>query len=168
MRLALGLIALAILAGACSKRPTSSAAFNIRPGYDFGPLHAGMTMEQVQAVLGPPDRKSNSNWTYANFGFWVNFGNTNHTVHIVMCSGGHTSDPAVKGFVGHTQEGIGIGSTRAEVITAYGEPSATQKTPNRPDFEVLHYRPQGLDFSLDAGKVTGIAVIFRSAALSAQ
>ncbi len=47
-------------------------------------------------------------------------------------------------FAGHTKEGIGIGSNRAEVVSAYGEPP-TAKHGN--GYEILiYYKTHGMNF----------------------
>ena len=160
------LIVAALLASlfvGCSKRPahgawTSSASIVIEPGVAIGPVRSGMTIEQVVAELGEPDQKKDSALEYLNLGFSVIPGKEG-TVHIVLCvdSGG----PFTKAFAGRTKEGIGIGSSRADVISAYGEPTATESIDGKPGFEVLRYKPLGLMLEIGAGKVYSIAVIFK-------
>jgi len=58
------------------------------------------------------------------------------------------------------KEGIGIGSSRADVIKAYGEP--TNAKPIQPNFEVLRYELLGLRFQLQDGKVDLIGVVFKT------
>jgi hypothetical protein len=71
--------------------------------------------------------------------------------------------PFTKAFAGHTKEGIGIGSSRADVIHAYGEPTAKQAGGEGwPNFEVLRYRPLGLYFRLRDDRVDTIGVIFQT------
>jgi hypothetical protein len=69
--------------------------------------------------------------------------------------------PFNKAFAGRTKDGIGIGSSRAEVVTAYGEPTATGSVEGKPGFEFLRYNPLGLFFEMEAGKVYSIAVVFK-------
>jgi len=157
---------LASLFAGCSKRPalgalTSSASIVIRPNVSIGGVRSGMTMRQVIAALGEPDAKENEMdngevLRYGNLGFSV-LPAKGGLVGFVLCgssSGGNK--PPTKSFAGHTTEGIGIGSSRADVISAYGEPTVTETMHG--DSETLKYKPLGLDFRISDGKVNLIAV----------
>jgi hypothetical protein len=139
-----------------------------------------MTLQQVVAELGEPDRKEGSVLKYLNLGLSV-IGKEG-VVHIVLCVDPSAQDapgspstfsadermsknkgPLAKAFAGRTKEGIGIGSSRADVIHAYGEPTATEAAGDgRPSLEVLRYRPLGLYFRLRDGRVDTIGVIFQT------
>ena len=160
------LAAVALFAGGCSKRSahgawTSSASIVIEPGVSIGPVRSGMTIQQVVAELGEPDRKKESALEYFNLGFSVIPGKEG-VVHIVLCVDPTGKEgPFTKAFAGRTKEGIGMGSSRADVIRAYGEPTATETIDGKPGFEVVRYRPLGLVFELREGKVDSIGVIFK-------
>jgi hypothetical protein len=174
------LAAAILLAGGCSKRPahaawTSSESMIIEPGVAIGPVREGMTIQQVVAELGEPDRKKDSELDYLDLGLSVL--GKGGVAHIVLCvnpSGqagpgspsAHLSKkqgPFKKAFAGHTKEGIGLGSSRADVIHAYGEPTAVEDGGDGwPNSEVLRYRPLGLYFRLQDGGVDTIGVIFRA------
>jgi hypothetical protein len=150
----------------CSKRPTpgplpSSASLVIEPGVSIGPVHSGMTMEQVVAELGEPEQKQNSALEYVNLGILVVPGKDGH-VQMVLCVDSSKGEPFTKSFAGHTKEGIGIGSSRADVIKAYGQPTATQSMGGNSGFEELRYKSQGLMIEIKTGKVYSIAVIFKN------
>ena len=72
--------------------------------------------------------------------------------------------PGVKKFKGRTKEGIGMESTRAEIIKAYGQPtsSKTEEAYGNVLHEQLEYKPLGLMFTLESGKVFNIRVDFRN------
>lgn len=149
------MLAAALLAGGCSKRSahgawSTSESIVIEPGVAIGSVHSGMTIQQVIAELGQPDLTKDSDLEYTNFGLYVIPGKGD-VVQIVS-----VGPP----FAGRTKEGIGMGSSRADVIQAYGEPTAAK--PIKPDFEVLRYEPIGLRFQLQGGKVDLIAVIFKT------
>jgi hypothetical protein len=144
----------------CSKRPTSSATFVIEPKAAIGPVRSGMTIQQVVAVLGEPDQKKDSALEYLNLGFFVVPGKGG-LVQIVLCEDSDKGGPFTKAFAGRTKEGTGIGSSRADVISAYGEPTATESIDGKSGFEVLRYKPLGLMLEIGAGKVYSIAVIFK-------
>jgi hypothetical protein len=134
----------------CSKRPTSSASFVIEPGVSVGPVHSGMTMKQVVAELGEPEQKVAGGLLYRNLGFIISFGKGG-TVQNVMC-GGKTA------FLGHTKEGIGIGASHADIVRAYGEPSAANV---RKPFESMGYDSLGIVFVLRDDKVHMITLSFK-------
>jgi|SRR5208282_1527755 len=156
------LVAVALLASGCSKRSahavwSSSESIVVEPGVAIGSVHSGMTIQQVVAELGQPDRtvdsaspEINRALEYTNYGLYVIPGE-GEVVHIVS-----VGPP----FAGRTKEGIGIGSSRADVIKAYGEPTAAK--PIQPNFEVLRYELLGLRFQLQDGKVDLIGVVFKT------
>ena len=59
--------------------------------------------------------------------------------------------PFVKAFKGRTKEGIGMRSTREDVLRAYGEPTESEKF--RGGLESMKYQPLGITFTLEGGKV---------------
>ena len=116
-----------------------------------------MTIQQVIAELGQPDRtvdsaspEVNRALEYPNYGLYVILNNA-EVVHSVG-----VTPP----FAGRTKEGIGMGASRADVIKAYGEPTAAK--PIKPNYEVLRYEPLGVRFQLQAGKVDSIIVTFKA------
>jgi len=73
-------------------------------------------------------------------------------VQIVMCGDVTGIDgPFVKAFTGRTKEGIGMNSTRADIVRAYGEPTSSEVM--RGGQESLKYQPLGITFTLQGGKV---------------
>jgi len=71
----------------------------------------------------------------------------------------------VKAFTARTKEGIGMGSSRADIVKAYGETKDTIPLPpgeqNLPGRDSLVYKKLGLTFSLVDDKVYHIIVDFR-------
>jgi hypothetical protein len=67
----------------------------------------------------------------------------------------------VKTFKGHTKEGIGMESSRADVVRAFGQPTTAK--PWNQGQEQLEYKDLGLTFTLESGKVMNILVDFRMA-----
>ncbi len=157
--------AVALIAGGCSKPSAqgtwrSSASLVIEPGVSIGPVRSGMTIEQVVAELGEPDRKKDSALEYLNLGFSV-IPDEAGIVHIVLCVDPRgNKGPFTNAFAGRTKEGIRMGSSRADVVGAYGEPTATETIAGTPAFETVRYRPLGLVFELREGKVDMIGVTF--------
>ena len=156
------LVAAALLAGGCSKRSahavwSSSKSIVIEPGVASGSVQSGMTIQQVIAELGQPDRTVDSGFPeinraleYTNYGIYFIPGE-GEVVHIVS-----VGPP----FAGRTKEGIGIGSGRADVIKAYGEPTTAK--PIQPHFEGLRYESISLRFQLHDGTVALSGVVFKT------
>jgi hypothetical protein len=155
------LLAAVLLAGGCSKQSThvswsSSQSILVEPGMAIGSVHSGTTIQQVLAEIGQPDQtivsaspEINGALIYTNIGLSV-IPSGNGVVHSV---GVRTP------FVGRTKEGIGIGSSRADIVKAYGEPTASK--PIRSDVEVLRYEALGIRFQLVDGKIDSIVVILK-------
>jgi hypothetical protein len=139
------LMVAAVLIGGCSKQ---SASVSIEPGIAVGSVHSGMTIQQVIVELGQPDQTNDSALVYSQLGLLIAPGNTN-VVHRVTI---------VHPFAGHTKEGVGIGSSRADVIRAYGEPTIAK--PETSGYEFLRYAKLGLVFQLHDGKVDMFSVFF--------
>jgi hypothetical protein len=154
------------LSGGCSESSdeTSSSAnppMVIEPNLRVGEVHAGMTVEQVVKQLGEPQRKTANALEYTRLGFAVMPG-PDGVVQVVMC-GDVTgiNGPLAKAFTGRTKEGIGMNSTREEVIKAYGEPSASNKMIG--GLESLKYQTLGITFTLEGRRVHHMIVRLETA-----
>jgi len=128
----------------------------IEPNVRVGKVVAGMTVKQLVTQLGEPQRRTAKALEYTQLGFAV-VPDSNGVVSIVMCgdvTGIH--GPFVKAFTGRTKEGIGMLSTRDELLKAYGEPTESEKFPG--GLESMNYPPLGMTFTLERGKVHHIIV----------
>jgi hypothetical protein len=128
----------------------------IEPNVRVGKVTAGMTMKQLVAQLGEPQRRTANALEYTRLGFAVVPDSTG-VVSIIMCgdvTGIH--GPFVKAFTGRTKEGIGMLSTRDELLKAYGEPTESERF--RGGLESMKYQPLGMTFTLEGGKVHHIIV----------
>ncbi len=159
---ALGVFAIAVLAlPGCSDKSEPSAEpgrpIVIEPHEAVGQIHAGMSMDQVAAALGQPPRHTTKAFEYPQLGLAVVPDATGH-VEWVMC-GDVTgiNGPFVKAFNGRTKEGIGMHSTRADVLKAYGQPTEDKKLYF--GTESLRYNNLGITFTMDSGRVHHIAVL---------
>jgi hypothetical protein len=159
------LAALLALGGCSDQRepaagPPGESKMLIEPNQSVGKIHAGMTKEQVVAELGQPGRQTANALEYPRLGLAVMPG-PDGVVQVVMC-GDVTglNGPFVKAFTGRTKEGIGMTSTRDEVIKAFGEPSEDEKM--RFGLESMNYPALGLTFTLEGAKVHHIIVRFRA------
>ena len=166
---ALSAIALAGTLGGtgCSERADQKTRalaepLTIEPNMAVGPVRAGMRIQDLTTQLGEPERRTANAWEYTHLGFAAMPG-PDGIVHVVMCGdvtglGG----PLVKAFTGRTKEGIGLGSTREELLKAYGEPSSIEKF--RGGTESIRYDSLGITFTLEAGKVYHMIVRLGGAA----
>jgi len=171
------LVIAAILIGVCSARSQSVA---IEPGIAVGPVHSGMTIQQVATTLGKPDQiiilsdRAARYWGIEHTNPVVDFSSgppsrlrelqyTN--LGFTIISGSSANFKVVRfvavnaPFSGKTKEGIGIGSSRSDVVKAYGQPVET-KRPGLPNFEVLSYNTPKMKFALQDDKVSAITTDF--------
>jgi hypothetical protein len=131
--------------------PDTNATMLIEPNVAVGKVHAGMTTQQVVSALGEPARRTANALEYPALGLAVMPG-PDGLIKVVMC-GDVTglNGPFVAVFTGRTKEGIGMKSTRADVVKAYGEPEKSDKF--RLGLESLTYPALGITFTLEDGKV---------------
>ncbi len=131
----------------------------IVPGESVGPVRKGMTTNEVEGVLGKPDKKRGKMMVYdGRFGMSVSQGGNG--VMVIFCGDSALANPGVKKFKGRTKEGIGMESTREAVIQAFGQPDTAKPWNVRQ--EELDYKELGLKFILESGKVINITVDFRN------
>lgn len=144
---------------AASGPKQNTAGFQIIPGVGVGPVKVGMTLAEVEKVLG----KAGPGGIYAPLGLCV-LTDTNDPTHVfeIMVighdAGGDTGVlPAdLKDFAGATKEGIRLGSTGAEVFQVLGKPDGSDV----PDagWESLNYHALGLFVDLQDGRVKAMGI----------
>jgi hypothetical protein len=123
----------------------------IQPGIGVGRVRLGMTVEEMENCLGKPDIDATGiSFVYADLGIEVVI--RDEKVNQIHCIHHINNAPAVKACKYQTVEGIGIGSTESEIISAYGEPSKRSKG-------ALTYNELGMRFELDGGQVNLILVL---------
>ncbi len=119
-----------------------------------------MTDKEIFTELGKPDLVQGRVLIYdAQFGMSVICSRA-WVVGAVFCGDSALKNSGVKIFKGHTPEGIGMKSTRAELIQVYGRAHLTAK-PWAVGQEQLEFKPLGLTFVLENGKVIHIEVNLR-------
>lgn len=155
-------VVLSFLATACSPAPnqavTRSEPILIEPNVAVGKIRAGMTVDQMIAEIGEPARRTAESLHYPALGLAVR--PAEGTVQVVMCGDVMgLQGPYSKAFNGHTKQGIGLQSTREEVIAAFGKPTETEGFPGK--IEVLKYAPQGLRLALEHGRVYHMIIWLR-------
>jgi RNA polymerase sigma factor (sigma-70 family) len=133
----------------------------IVPGVSVGDIRKGMTTNEVEAVLGQPEKWQGQVMIYDHkFGMSVIESQTKG-VTTIMCGDSMLHYPGVKIFKGRTKEDIGMESSRAEVIQAFGPPTSAK--PWSPGQEQLVYKQLGLTITLESDKVINLIVDFRTA-----
>jgi hypothetical protein len=156
-------VVLAVLCG-CSEDSTDSAATTagtnatmvIEPRVGVGAVHAGMNVQQVVAAWGEPSRKTEKALDYRSLGLAV-IPDTNGIVQMIMCGDvTGNSGPYVAAFKGRTKEGIGMNSTSADLINAYGEPDNAERY--QMGIESISYNQLGMTFTLGSGRVYHLIV----------
>jgi hypothetical protein len=153
-----------LCAGGCSQEPDSStvalsqtnAPSLIEPHASVGKVRAGMTVAQLKAELGPPQRTTANSLQYPRLGFAV-MPDADGIIQVVMCGdvtgiGG----PYAKAFSGRTKEGIGMFSTREQLVDAYGPPDTSERFMG--GVESMRYSALGINFTLERGKVYHMVV----------
>ena len=144
---------LVYLVASCSKKPavatmpvwSASSTIAINPIITIGTLRSGMTIQEVITELGQPARTNAAGLEFPGFG-----------LSITPAHGEMTLFPP---FAGLTKDGIGMGSSRADVLRAYGEPRVSKFT--GPGMELLEYEALGIKFQLHDGAVDWIDVVSR-------
>lgn len=154
-----------LLSAGCSERSDQRASATnppmlIEPNLSVGKIRSGMTVQQVIAQLGEPQRRTANSLEYTGLGLAV-MPDAQGVVQVVMC-GDVTgiNGPFAKAFTGRTKEGIGMYSTREQLLKAYGQPSQDSKMAG--GLESLQYQPLGITFTLESGKVHHMIVRLKS------
>jgi len=122
----------------------------------IGPVRFGMSKDDVIEHFGQPDRIFPGQVTKLNYVpsrglvFEVD---AELGLQKVGCWSEGMLPTRVTTFAGLTKEGIGIGSTQAQVVEAYGQPDSTSAG-SRGIIQNLHYDKLGAEFSLKEGLVS--------------
>jgi hypothetical protein len=120
-----------------------------------------MGREEVRAAIGEPNATENA-WNYPSDAVSITF-TKDGTVNAVF---GGTGSPSPESssvgsyalrFKARTREGIGITSSRSEVLAALGTPWTDRK--DEFGAEYLWYRDSGLHISLWHDQVYNIAIL---------
>jgi len=120
----------------------------IKPNVGIGEVKFGMSLEKVKRILGEPASETPPILGYPHLGLTITL--RDDTVLAIVCGDMTNKDSdLIKACRCRTEKGIGIGSTEAEIIAAYGEPT-TKRGPR------LMYRQLNARFVLADGKVIGM------------
>ena len=123
------------------------------PGQSVGNIFLGMTRSDVRGILGPR-RGDQAPWEYLTRGYALIF--SDDGVAAILGGAGCPPDSAlVDAFKGRTAEGLGMGSSRAQILAAFGEPQRDRRSG---DAEYLTYSRIGIEFSLWRGTVSHMTI----------
>jgi len=131
----------------------SSEDLLIHPGIGVGKIKFGMTVQQMKDILGKPDvADTGISYMYTFLG--IEIVARDKVVTYIYCGNPHgKKSPVLKALEEackfKTAEGIGIGSTEAQVVEAFGQPT------RRKDNQLL-YMDERICFFLADDKVIGI------------
>lgn len=136
----------------------------IIPKERVGLIRTGMTLDAIERALGPSQDPSFGNGTYRRsypeIGLSLSLvSDGSNVVKNVECGSLETGDPLIDSCKHSTTEGIGMGSTREQIISVYGQPSSikTDWMGGSPD-EGLFYESIGIRFILTDGQVHSMMV----------
>jgi hypothetical protein len=119
--------ALGVVEASDTPTPPRSSGWAVMPGSSIGPVRLGMTKPEVVAVLGEPDRIPDGSedawWSYDRDGLAVVFAlDIPPEPFVVDLQGGSIAHPVEREkFRARTPNGVGIGSSRDEVVAAFGK-----------------------------------------------
>jgi hypothetical protein len=117
----------------------------VEPLVGIDKVRFGMTVEEMKEILGEPKKSRGPLHEYRDAGFAI-FA-IGDAVKIIACGDrGRADSPLVENCKCRTDKGIGMGSSREDIIEAYGEPSSTDTLPN--GAIMLSYEPLKSEFLL--------------------
>jgi type II secretion system protein G len=148
----------ALLPSAANPSDDAADSYLIEPHLGVGKIRAGMTAQQVIEQFGQPGSLGmnlTNILSYYTLGFSAWVGRDGFVMRVLCGSPTTNDDRGARAFKGRTKEGIGMGSTRADLVKAFGEPSSVRNDGAR---EFLSYRDSGLAFTLTGGAVHQITV----------
>jgi hypothetical protein len=128
--------------------------FLVVPGRSMGPIAIGMRLDAVESILGRPSKIDPTGHTQ-----WYEWKAPENRLRsiavetlkstVVLISLAH--DPRYR-----TSDGLGDGTTLAEVTRVFGRPSSVMRLGG---FSIVQYRRNGIGFVTDgSGRVTGIVI----------
>ena len=133
--------------------------FIIEPTVDIGGVRFGMTADRMKEILGPPDNKTGCAYQYFNCGFVI-ITAADDTVDTVICGTLYAPDsPLIKNCKYRTSRNIGMGSSKQDIISAYGQPSSTRQHLDGSNSVTLEYEHISAKFTLTDDKV--VHMVFR-------
>ncbi|MHC4726652.1 MAG: hypothetical protein ACYS17_05430 [Planctomycetota bacterium] len=165
--LSLLMVSLLVLVGCAKKADVSELndEIIIEPLVGIGPVRFGSSKSEIIEHFGQPEtEKIRAEGTKLNYvaskglGFTVD---AELGLQKIQCWSDNwpTELPfAVTTFTGRTKEGIGIGSTREQIIAAYGQPDRTSTDSNKGIIQGLHYDELRIEFAIWQDKLISMTL----------
>jgi hypothetical protein len=144
-----------VVAQAAAPAPATDPSLVITPGAGVGELKYGMTPQDIERILGQPDRMNGTAREYLKKGMVVMFSRSGTMSALMFGDSNSAQSPLVKACQYKTDAGIGMGSTLEEIKKAYGEPTSPPKTSQvrTNSYLTISYESLGADFTLIDGKL---------------
>lgn len=162
--LAVALVGLAGLLAGPAGAAVEGGPWVARPGVGVGPILLGASPAAVRSLLGAPDAIHERTYVYAD-GLRITFREDDTVRAIYLSSGPDFTHPVP--FAARTPEGIGFGSTRAEVDAWLGAGLRVIPNAGARGVEIVEPATGGILVTLYYGKVVELIVVPRkSEALS--
>jgi hypothetical protein len=133
----------------------------IEPLSEIGGFKFGSGVEKMNEIFGEPKSITGYAYMYPDSGI-VFIIKSDSTIDAVFCGNMTDSNSVmIKNCRYRTTEDIGMGSSREDVISAYGQPSSLRKHPDGSETVTLEYRDINSRFTIKDNKV--VHMIFRKA-----
>jgi hypothetical protein len=165
--LSLIMVSLSVLVG-CGKKvdeEETTEELIIEPLVGFESVQFGMSKDEIIEHFGQPDKlTTRTEGTKLNYvaskglGFEVDSELGLAKIQCWSKSWPEKLPFRVANFIGKTKEGIGIGSTREQIISAYGQPDRTGTDDNKGIIETLFYDELRIRFPIWQGKVISMTL----------
>jgi len=152
----------------CEKKADENGATEeliVEPLVGIGPVQFGMSKDEIIENFGQPEKiHTQTGGMKLNYvaskglGFEVD---SELGLQKIQCWSDNWPEQlpfAVTTFAGRTEEGIGIGSTREQIISAYGQPDRTGTDANKGVIEGLDYDKLRINFSIWQDKVISMTL----------
>ena len=152
----------------CGKKADEEEATEeliVEPLVGIGEVQFGMSKDEIIEHFGQPDKvHTQTKGTKLNYvaskglGFEVD---SELGLQKIQCWSDTWPEQlpfAVTTFAGRTEEGIGIGSTREQIVVAYGQPDRTGFDANKGVIEGLDYDKLRINFSIWQDKVISMTL----------
>lgn len=147
IRLLLLFVSALTLAGCANNPPAATPAIPlpVTPGVGLGPVKFGMTKAEVIKHLGQPEKEEGRGTSlgYPSQGFAIGVHPRLGVYMFAFFTRGTTrpfTRPRVNDFAGKTPEGIGMGSSEAQIVAAYGKPDTREVKGRQTDLSYNRFR----------------------------
>lgn len=135
------------------KREELRRALQIHPGEGLGQLPLGMPMDKALLTLGRPDFSDAQTGLYLYFDQGVEVEMENEQLARITLHGRTGRGYDYVPYPGVTEEGIGVHSTKTELVQAYGEPDEV-----REDGAYVYHDPELVVEFDSADRITAITL----------